>query len=219
MLCLYFVMFEYFRNNKVVSYLDDHRFIFVGIIFIIIQFMSLYKYMFLSDFSNILWFCSHATLIFGIAFLYKRINIIKAMISVGLLIQFFWIVDFLGKLFFDVYIFSATEYMFVYSSFFGFITSIFEHLTGILALVLTFNYKPEKTSLIYSFVYLLVLLVVSFLFGTAAQNYNFVHFLPIFNDVTFAGYQYVWIFLAMLIVVIPTYFIQVWLYKYHKSRH
>lgn len=211
-------MFKFFWDGEFRLFLRKNKFIIAGIFFVLLQLLLFYKYIFLARFSNILWFCSHSAIVFAIAFFSRKISVIKAVISVGLLIQFFWILDFFGKLCFGVFIFGATDYMFLGIPFFSYITAIFEHfLSCILALFLTYEYETEKKVLFYSFVYLVVLLVFSRLFSGSNFNYNFVYHIPLFNNFTFPGYQFAWIFLAMLIVVLPAYFMQVWLHKHYST--
>lgn len=197
------------RISKLKQY--KNKYFIAGIFFLILQLMFLYKYIFLSNISNMLWFCSHAASILAIGFFFKKFDLIKGIISVGLIIQFFWFLDYFGKLFFDFYIFGVTDYMFL-NTYFSYISSLFEHLTCSIALILTYKIKTKRKTLLYAFSYLLILLVVSLTFGDLNSNYNFVRNLIIFNEFTFTGYEIVWIIIAMTFIVLPVYFLQKWLY-------
>jgi len=194
------------------NWIKKNKFYIAGSFFIILQILTFYKYFFLLDFSNMLWFCSHTPIIFGLAFLKKNITIIKTLISIGLIPQIIWIIDFLGKLIFGTFILGVTDYMFMEMPIFSYIIAIFEHfLSAILALFLTYKYKIKKKIFVYAFVYLLILLVLSLTLSTNA-NYNFTRYI-LEENITFPGYHFVWIFLAILILVIPTYHFQKFLYK------
>ena len=202
------------KIRKLKKLTHKYRFYLIGIFFIILQFMLLYKYLYLAEFNNMLWFCSHAPLLFGLAFFFKKIKIIKGLISVGLIIQLIWIVDYLGKLLFGIYLIGTTDYMFLYqSTFFSYIVSVIEHFSSILALFLTYKYKPKKEIFYYSFFYLIIILIFTLIFSSPEENFNLVYNMIIFNEFTFTGYTFSWIFLAMIILVLPTYYFQLWLYK------
>ena len=202
--------------KKQITWLKKNKFLITSIFFFILQIALLYKYIFLSRFENILWFCSHSSLFFGIGFLIKNTKLIKAFISVGLIIQILWVIDYLGKIIFGVFVFGAADYMFMDIPRFSYAVSAIEHFfTGTLALILTYKYKPQKKSLLYAFIYLLLLLTATLSFGSPEYNYNLTEHMIIFNEFTFPYYQVSWIFLAMIIIVIPTHYFQVLLYKIH----
>jgi hypothetical protein len=202
-----------------VSFVVKNRFYVVGSFFLIFQLLILYQYIFLARFDNMLWFCSHAPLLFAIGFFSNNKTLIKSLICVGLFIQFFWIVDYLGMLFFGVFIFGATGYMFNDMHSLAYAISVVEHfLSAPLALLLVYRYRNSKEIFLYSFVYLAVILLLSLAFGAPEYNYNFVHFIPVLGDITFPGYVYAWIFLAMVIIVVPSYYFQVFLYNLYKKR-
>lgn len=201
-------------KNKIFLWISKNKFILVGIFYLILQIMLLYKYIYLAEFNNMLWFCSHAPLLFALSFFFKKVNIIKSLISVGLIIQLIWIVDYLGKLLFDFYLIGTTDYMFLYqSSFFSYMISVLEHFSSFLALIITYKFKPKKEIFYYSFFYLIIILIFTLVFSSPEDNFNLVHNMIIFNELTFPGYTFVWIFLAMIILVLPTYYFQLWLYK------
>lgn len=195
-----------------------NKFLVVGVFFILLQLSLFFKYLFLSRPENLVWFCSHSSLLFGFAFLYRKIHVIKALISVGLVIQLLWVVDYLGKLFFGVFVFGASDYMFMDIPRFSYVVSAVEHFfTGTLALGLTFKFKTERKVLYWAFGYLLLLLVVSVVVNTGQDNFNLTEHMIIFGEFTFPGYYFAWPFLAMLVIVLPTYYFQGFLYYLYKK--
>lgn len=197
-----------------ILWIKKNKYYVAGTFFLILQIGLLYKYLFLLDLSNLLWFCSHTPLIFAFAFFTKNTNIIKTLISIGLIPQLIWIIDYLGKIIFGIFIFGATDYMFISAPFISYIISIFEHfLSTILALIITYKIKPKKKTLLYAFIYLLAILILSLTLTTENYNYNLTRHILIGGEFTFPGYQYAWIFLAMILIVIPTYYLQLFIYK------
>lgn len=202
------------KKIQIIKWIIKYKFKIVGSFFFILQLMLLYKYIFIAEFSNMLWFCSHVPFLFGIAFFIRNINLIKSLISIGLTIQIIWIIDYLGKLFLGIYIIGETTYMFNGMDIFSYTTSIFEHFfSSILALVIVYKYKPKKEIFIYAFIYLIIILILTLIFSSESQNYNLVYNLKIFNEFTFPGYSFVWIFMTMILIVIPTYYLQIILYR------
>ncbi len=205
------------KKTNLQNFLDlikRRRFEIVGVLFLILQIVVLYKFTFLSHPSNLLWFCSHAPLLFGIFFIKKNFDAIKAVICVGLIPQLIWLVDFLGKTLFGEFIFGVSDYMFLDILRFSYITGIFEHFfSSLLALILVYKYKPRKKVLIYATIYLALILIFTVSFSEPEQNFNLTKHMMLFDEFTFPGYTYAWMILAFIIVVIPTYYLQVFLYK------
>jgi len=87
--------------NKIVGWL----FILFGIVGIIIN-------LYLGSLYNIIWLSNHLSLVLGVAFLYKSRVWISAELSIALIPELLWSIDFLGKLLTGGFILGATEYMF-----------------------------------------------------------------------------------------------------------
>lgn len=207
-----------FMKNKLKLFYYKNRFYIAGVFFLILQILIISKYLFLLDFENMLWFCSHVPLILAIGFFTKNFDLIKGIISVGLIIQFIWILDFLGQLFFYGPLIGFTNYMFVQNSFISYITSIFEHLSGLIALFLTYKILPSKKTLLYSFIYLFLIWIITIIFSNSTENYNLIQNIIIFNNFTFPGYIYLYVLIGFFLIVIPTYFFQLLLYRVFKEK-
>ncbi len=87
--------------NKIVGWL----FILFGIVGIIIN-------LYLGSVYNVIWLSNHLSLVLGVAFLYKSRVWISAELSIALIPELLWSIDFLGKLITGGFILGATEYMF-----------------------------------------------------------------------------------------------------------
>ncbi|MFP4403690.1 MAG: hypothetical protein ACLFPJ_05035 [Candidatus Woesearchaeota archaeon] len=178
----------------------------------------LYEYIFISNPYNIFWFCGHVSFLFAIGFYIKNINFIKTLISIGFIFQIIWIFDFLSKLLFGSFIIGVTDYMFTDLALLAYLTSLLGHFfSTVLALILTYKYKPKKNILIYSFIYLIIILILTISFTSKSDNYNLTSHMVIFGEFTFPGYSFIWPILGMLFIVIPTYYFQIFLYKYFKK--
>jgi hypothetical protein len=204
--------------DKTWKIIKENKFTVTGIFFLILQLMLIYKYTHILAFSNMLWFCSHTPILFAIGFFMKNMNIIKSLICVGLIPQIIWIIDFVGKILFGTFIFGVTDYMFLNMTIFTFSVSVIEHfLSAPLALLLTYKYKTEKKVLVYALIYLIIILFLSITLNAEDYNYNLVRNIRIFDEFTFKGYTIAWPLLAMILVVIPTYYMQKYVYK--KTKH
>lgn len=184
-----------------------------GIFFLAMQALIMYANYRASRFDGLFWFCNHTPLLIGISFLIGRKDFIKAIINVGFLPQLIWTVDFLGRLFFGTCLFDVTQYVFEGLNGRDVLVAIITHMFAInIALFLTRKQKINKKVLLYSAVYLVSLLVVSFIYSPVDKNVNFIKYFgaPAY---TFPGYTALWAVLAFVIVVVPTYFIQKGIYK------
>ena len=161
----------------------------------------------------LIWFCNHTPLIFAIGLILNNKDLVKGIISVGLLPQLFWIVDFLGKLVFDVYVFDVTRYLFEDFTGISLLGSILTHLfSTIFVLLLVYRYKTKKIALAYSAVYLVLLFGFSLFLTPPEENINLIYRIEIW-DITFPGYTTIWSLMSFILVVLPTHYFQVLLYK------
>lgn len=199
------------------NFIKRNKFYIAGVFFLILQILLIYKYTHLAELGNMFWFCSHAPIIFAIGFFTNNKNIIKAMVSVGLIIQLIWIVDYFVFLINGVFIIGAADYMVYQPSVLSYLISVFEHFSSIIALALIFKFKPEKKIFLYTFIYLLLTLILILSFSHPSENYNLTQNIIIFNEFTFPGYTFAYVFLAMLILVVPTYYLQILFYKIYNN--
>ncbi|MFQ5621685.1 MAG: hypothetical protein ACE5FT_07665, partial [Candidatus Nanoarchaeia archaeon] len=86
---------------------------YVGWLFIAIGLAGIFVNVHLGTAPYILWFCNHTAIVLGIAFLFRSPYWITAEVSVGLIPQLLWGIDYLSKLFFGTHWLGGfTSYMF-----------------------------------------------------------------------------------------------------------
>jgi len=84
----------------------------LGYVLILFGLVGLVANIINNTFYNFIWFCNHMSILLGIAFLARSRVLMMAELSIALIPQLIWSIDFLGKLFFDIYIFNTANYMF-----------------------------------------------------------------------------------------------------------
>ena len=92
------------------------------------------------DFQAFLYICNQIPILLAVFFYFNKINYIKALINLGFLVQIVWTFDLLIKLFFDIYLFGFTMYIFESNNVFYNITAILIHTTTLFP-SLFFTYK------------------------------------------------------------------------------
>ena len=84
----------------------------IGIFFILLGLTGIVANIINKTPYNLVWFCNHTSLILVIAFLFRSSFWITAEVSIGLIPQMLFSIDFLGKLIFNKFPFGFTDYMF-----------------------------------------------------------------------------------------------------------
>ncbi len=197
---------------------DKNIYIVVGCFFLFMQFFVILGNYFSDRYDVFFWFCNHTPLFFGFAFLLKKRNIIKGLINVGFLGQFAWLMDFTGKLLFDVHIFKMTEYVFEDPNGLWVLVPIGIHIFSTnVALYFTREKKPNITTLLYSLIYIMFLYAGTLTYTLPERNVNCVVALCGALDLTPANYTNFWPILAFFLVVLPTQGIQYLVYNLSKK--
>lgn len=167
----------------------------------------------------LLSFCNHIPLLLGLALLFDWTQFAKAILNLGIVIQGAWLIDFLVRLVFGFYLFDITEYIFT-GPFFAVpnVVSIIEHsLTMFIALAVTYNIRSKPISLVYSFLYMAALYVVTLAFTPPVQNVNCVFQACIFQSVlAVPQFTALWPALVMVVAALG-YAIQSLLYRFFAS--
>lgn len=163
---------------------------------------------------NLLWFCNHAPLLFAIGFLFNNNDLIKGLINVGFFGQILWLIDFSSALLLDTFIFNITNYIFTEEINIFTLIPILAHLTStFVAIALTFNKPVEYKSINYSGGYVILLFITSKLFTKETLNINCVYEVCIYNSLTPPIYELWWFLFAIVIVILPTFYIQKLIYE------
>ena len=202
-----------FDNIKKGGRLEKNRYDLIVIFFVVIQFLIIYLAFRIDDFEILFWFCNHTPFMFALFFYFRKVDLIKSIINVGLLFQFFWTVDFFSKLFFDSFIFGATSYVFEREFGILMLIPILSHLfVTSLSFILTYKYKPRLKSIFYSMIYAIVLYGFSLKFTLINSNVNCVHEICSLSYAPL-GYIYLWPVLILFLIIVPTHVIQYLVWK------
>ncbi|MDP4012963.1 MAG: hypothetical protein Q8R00_05160 [Candidatus Nanoarchaeia archaeon] len=208
-----------FRRIKGWIFTDKNQYLVVGIFFLILQGITFYANYEATDFNVFFWFCNHTPLIFGLAFIFKKFDVIKALINVGFLSQFLWTTDFLSKVFFDTYLLSITRYVFEDMNGMWVLIPILIHMLGTnLAFFMTYKRKPKIRTLLYSLVYLVLIFGITTNFTLEERNINCIQQICGLPNLTFPNYTYFWPAVAFFLIIIPTQGIQYLIYRLHRRR-
>lgn len=184
-------------------------------VFIFLQMLAVTKNVYTKDFSSFFWFCDFAPLLFAVGFLLKKYQFVKSLINIGLIPQFMYTILLFLALFFGID--SISFYSILARSKIYILVSFLLHLfSSNLALFLTYRIRPKKISLIYSFAILAAMFVLILIFTVPGSNINYVYSSN-FLGFEIPYYTYLWIILTMIFVILPTYFIQYWIYKKSQS--
>lgn len=200
------------------KFYSNNFYIIGGVFFLLIQLFILIVNINAQDYSFYYWFCNHTPLLFSIAFFTKKIQLIKGIISVGLLPQILWILDLIFNVF-SATLFGFTSYFFELESTLTIFSTLLIHVfTTTIALALTLSLKTKKTSLLYSFIYLILLLIITFSFTNSANNTNCIYEICGLEYIQIPLYTLLWPILTFIVFVIPSYILQVKLNSYFKQK-
>lgn len=201
------------KNNLLFNFLKLDKFLYLGLFFLFLQFVVILGSFRTDTFDIFFWFCNHTPLFFAIAFFIRNMNLIKAFINVGFLIQFLWFLDFLFALLFDFYIIGMTNYVFEDLVGFTILIPILLHIFSTnVALIFTFKEKTNYVVLFYSFFYLSFLFFLTFLFTSPENNINCIYEICEFESLTFPFYTYLWVPVMFFLIILPTFYFQKLLY-------
>ena len=158
---------------------------------------------------ELFWFCELSPLLLIIGILFQNTQFIKGVINIGLFSQIITLITLSLVIFsnFKIVTFKRTKS----KGFFYIAVSFLLHILSVnLAFALTLSDKANYLSLVYSVFILAGLFIVTYLFTDHEKNINFIDSLD-FANFKPKYYQYMWLILAFLLIVLPTYFFQNWI--------
>lgn len=188
----------------------------VGAYFLIIQVLIIIMNLQFTHQGVFFWFCNHVPFIFAIAFFFKEVQIVKALISVGFIAQILWIIDFLGKLLFDIFVFGFTAYVFDLSGLLLVTVILVHFFSTTVAIVFSATEDILPKSLWYSAAYIVVLYVSTIVFTASQYNVNCGYALCGFEELSIPYYTIIVPFVAFVVLVIPGYYLQKGLTQLYK---
>jgi|GEM_PF-6103534 hypothetical protein len=168
------------------------------------------------NYSDFIWFCDFVPFLLLIGFLFKDEQFIKGLINIGLFSQIVSFILLFCAVFLGINILEFANIL-KYSGFHIFVSLVLHAFSVNVALLLTYKEKPTKKSLFYSLLVLLIMLIITVIFTSQSENINYVYDLNFFNIVV-PYHPFFWIALAFIIVVLPTYGIQLLIYSFTKKK-
>jgi hypothetical protein len=188
--------------------------IIAGIFFFLVQFFIILGNWNTDNYSVFVWFCNHTPVMFGLAFIFNKTQIVKGLINAGFLAQLVWTIDFLSKILFNTHIFNLTNYIFESPITIWILLTITIHMfTTNVALIITMKEKPQKISLFYSFIYIAFLYFLTLLTTIPEDNINWVFAIDSIVFYSHILYTIFWPITVFILVILPSHFIQYTLYK------
>lgn len=187
----------------------NKKYFILGILFIFIQIIAVVRNI-ASDYYNFFWFCDFVSLPLAIGFLLKKDNLIKSLINIGLAPQLIYIGAYIYQLFSGIPLLDTLPRS---TDFFYATSSIFIHLSTIIALIFTYKVKPTINMLFSSLMFLFGMYIVALFFTTQEQGINYILSSRTLIPLVIPYYTELWALLAFLVVVLPTQFIQHLIYK------
>jgi hypothetical protein len=198
---------------------EENLYLSLGFWYLFLQIIVLIENHYVYKYNIFFWFCDQAPILFSIGFFTRSKKFIKSIINFGLLVQFFWVSDFLLKILFHAKALGITNYLFEPQLGNFVIVPLLVHITSTnLALFITYKEKPTKKVLVYSAVYIVFLYALTLAYTPVANNVNCVYEICGLPQFTFSYYTALWPVLAFLVVILPTQGIQYMLYKWAQKR-
>jgi hypothetical protein len=169
------------------------------------------NHLFYNDY-DFIWFCDIGLVFFSFGFMTSNYQLVKGLISIGLIAQFIFLMEFTIYAAFDVSL-SSMPRLLLDTSMLNIVISLSIHLLSTnLALLLTYKRKTNPSSLIYSAAVIALLFMLSLALTPAYENVNYVFSSGFIYGLSIPFYTVFWPFLVFTLVVLPTYSLQKALY-------
>lgn len=192
------------------------KYLLISLFFALVQIMVILRNYFLGYFV-LYWYCDFAPTIFAILFFFKANQAVKGYLNIGLIPQLIFLFGFFYKLVFDISLLGDVTNSLSTGLFYTLSTTI-SHLSTLLALILVIKTKPSKKSLLYSFIFLMLIYAITILFTSPQEYINYVYSSGNLVSFRIPYLTLIWIPLAFVFLVIPTYFLQHLLYWLAKNK-
>lgn len=194
----------------------ERKYLATGIFFIFLELLVVIRNLGIKDYTAFFWFCDMAPLLLAAAFLLKNNQMVKGLVSIGLVPQLISSVSLFFAVFLGIDIVGFADIL-NYSIFYITIAFILHLFSLNVALVLAYRIKPKPQALIYSLVFLAIIFSLSLAFTPSGMNINYVYNSSFLGFTPFY-YTPLWFIFAFFMVVLPTYLIQKWMYNIYKHR-
>jgi len=178
---------------------DSANIIIVGV-FLLLEAVVIIKNIKDKSYYDFFWFCDFAPIFLAIGFFIGNDQFVKGVINVGLITQFNTLVFLSKELIRDRKF-----------------PEIIIHLFPInLALLLTYKIATLQVSLVYSLLVLVFIFGLTLIFVPREKDVNFIDYVPLNflnkpRKIKLPYHTILWVIYTEIIIVIPTYFIQLFL--------
>ncbi|MCH8519198.1 MAG: hypothetical protein LAT82_00395 [Nanoarchaeota archaeon] len=198
--------------------LSNYKYLVGGFLFLFLQLFIYIANMNSESMVFYYWYCNHIPILFSLAFFFKQYQVVKGLIGVGLIPQVLWILDLMLYGLFSYQLFGFTQYFFELESSTQMISVLIIHVfSSLLAFLLTISVKPNYKSLITSLVYVLFLQLITLIFTDPSLNINCVQEICGLENFTPLLYKYYFFILTFIVMVLPSYFIQIGVFNIYKK--
>lgn len=183
-----------------------------GALFLCVQLIAIVRNL-SSDYFSFFWYCDFSAGIFALLFFLRLDQGVKGLLNIGLFGQLGYTLIFAYHL-----ITGNTLFGFVFGFESGWISAatLLIHLSTLLVFIAEYKIKPSKGALWYSLIFLILIYIVVLTFTSPdpsiAANYNFIYYSRLLSPYI-PYYTVFWIPIAFILIVLPTYFFQKWVYN------
>jgi len=172
---------------------------------------------------QILWFCSHQALVMGAAMYLRSSKWITAQLSLGIIPQVLWGLDFAAYAFTGTFPWGISDYMAdpVYNTGPAYYLSLKHYFLAPLGLYALYKIgKPSRTDWHYAVLHLAIMVPLSVFLVSPELNVNCAYkntCLPV-GPIDIPYWPVVWLGIYIFIITIPTNYLLCWVFKKMKSR-
>jgi len=195
----------------------DNKYFYWGLFFLSIQILAIIRNL-LSGYVTFFWYCDFSSGVFAILFFLRANQAIKGLLNIGLFGQIGYVFIFMFKLLFGI---TLLGFVFNFAGPFYIVVTLIIHLSSILALIAVYRVKPTKHSLLYSLLFLVIMYLAILTFTVPSTkigyNFNYIYYSQTVSPHVLY-YTQLWIPLAFVITVIPTYLFQILIYYLYKNK-
>ncbi len=182
----------------------------IALFFVFLQVLIILRNYF-SGYFILYWYCDLAPSIYAIFFFFKSKDAIKGYINIGLIPQLIFLFAYFYKLVFDVSLLGDVTASLSNDLFYTLSTTI-GHLASLIAFLFVMGSKPSKKSLFYSFIFLVLIYLITLIFTSPNDYINYVYSSGNLVLFKIPYLTYIWVPLTFVLLVIPTQLIQYLVY-------
>lgn len=189
------------------------------VILIILQILVIFKNLIHPEYNSFLWFCDFVPILILIGLYLNYNQFLKALINIGLISHILIVIDLIVLLIFNYSLSGIAESVLRTGKLDIFVFILLHSFTIIPLLYFNYKIEPKQRCVLYSFIFILILHIITINFARLELNVNSSFNCPSFvcSILPLPFYKWFYPFYFLLILIIPTYIIQ--LLIYYISKH